>query len=953
MTTGLPFHLNRKTNRDQDTQNLRSAFVGFVRASAGFSIAVSVIIFSMLLFLVAPEAHGQSDADLVSTAFSLYKQQRPGEANSLLDQALKLNPDSADAHYLRGLILFHSFGKLKEAKEELDRAIALNSQFAVAYAERAAINNKQMNLLDALSDLSQAIKLRPDVASIYESRGVIYTNIGKYKEALQDLNRCLELKADQQEVLKIRGYAHSKLGNWKEALIDLDKGIAMKPDAKCIAGRAWVYYKTGKYQQALADCNHSIKLDPGFWTGYQVKGYILEALNKPEEALTNLNTSLRLNPKSGDSMEWRALCYQDLKQYDKALAEYTNALKYNPEFPSRIYQRRGLLYKQLKEYTKAVADFNSALKIKPESREELLLRARTFLASGDLTRALADYQDLLKKNPLDREALLERPGCYTGSDANQKALADYSLYLKSKPKDRYALLLRARTYRRLGDDNKALSDYSSIIALSPDDTEAFAARAEIYYEHGQLNSAIQEESNLIKRLPNSSRPWRRRGYYKYLQQRYSEALQDHNVALSLAPGDPDLLMSRVLVLNSIGEFKQAVDDCNKVLEKEKGKTDEHAKTLILRATVRKAKALCQMGECLDAAKILKETLDNDSEMLEKISELANVEQSYRNTKHYLSTIEREKTCADFRADTAQDLDEIDSAFSNKSATKHFLLLSNQNSLKTAYYAQFCEAFRSYIFKDLITLKNPEQAQRKVYLFANREELEKFAQKQKLSHTYFDADYWEARNAFLTHCDQSFAPLAYELVHRAMKENLTELEAWAENGIPDLFMKFYAYFDGAELHAYCGYENSWSLAALLSNPTALRISEILAIKSNKEQDPRCRLLAVFLQLNKKLEAYLKALQTGDKGSFNTYFEAAFAEKLREIEPAWIRHLQWNLRNLRELIFLPASEVFDNKEDLDEFMKKHQVPLPGEIVLPEMGVPSGKPVARLSGIKTEVA
>jgi len=84
----------------------------------------------------------------------------PRGALELLDAALRLAPDQAEARADRAVALF-KLGRLPEARAEADRAVALRPAFFEALYNRAIIRAAEADLAGARGDLEAALRLAP------------------------------------------------------------------------------------------------------------------------------------------------------------------------------------------------------------------------------------------------------------------------------------------------------------------------------------------------------------------------------------------------------------------------------------------------------------------------------------------------------------------------------------------------------------------------------------------------------------------------------------------------------------------------------------------------------------------------------------------------------------------------------------------------------------------------
>jgi len=81
--------------------------------------------------------------------------------------------------------------------------------------------------------------------------------------------------------------------------------------------------------------------------------------------------------------------------------------------------------------------------------------------------------------------------------------------------------------------------------------------------------------------------------------------------------------------------------------------------------------------------------------------------------------------------------------------------------------------------------------------------------------------------FATYEDSGLGTFAHEILHPLVERNLKDRPAWALEGIPTFFEKFYGYWKDKELTAYWGYQNPWRIQQLGSNLTQLDLKQVIA------------------------------------------------------------------------------------------------------------------------------
>ncbi|MDD5037934.1 MAG: tetratricopeptide repeat protein [Dehalococcoidales bacterium] len=125
------------------------------------------------------------------------------EAVEEYDEAIHLNPKSAEAYYKRGFF-YQSHDYVEQAIEDFDQAIRLDPEFAKAYGNRAYayLNKKWYDL--AIADGTRAIALDPNDAVAYLNRGVAYRLQGDKAKAIADFEKSMALSDNPQLIRKAK-----------------------------------------------------------------------------------------------------------------------------------------------------------------------------------------------------------------------------------------------------------------------------------------------------------------------------------------------------------------------------------------------------------------------------------------------------------------------------------------------------------------------------------------------------------------------------------------------------------------------------------------------------------------------------------------------------------------------------------------------------------------------------
>ena len=185
----------------------------------------------------------------------------------------------------------------------------------------------------------------------------------------------------------------------EDAPIFWDKAVKANPKdmyALHMRGVGWV--QKGEYDNALADYNECIRLDPAAATYYILRGNALSYKKDYDKAIADHTEAIRLDPKYALAFSGRGNALSYKKDYDKAIADYTEAIRLDPKYVD-AYNCRGYAWHLMKKYGKAIADFDEALKLDAKSVYAIRFKAMTLAKLKKYDEAVEHFAKALKLDP--------------------------------------------------------------------------------------------------------------------------------------------------------------------------------------------------------------------------------------------------------------------------------------------------------------------------------------------------------------------------------------------------------------------------------------------------------------------------------------------------------------------------------------------------------------------------
>lgn len=266
--------------------------------------------------------------------------------------------------------------------------------------------------------------------------------------------------------------------------------------------------------------------------------------------------------------------------------------------------------------------------------------------------------------------------------------------------------------------------------------------------------------------------------------------------------------------------------------------------------------------------------------------------------------------------------ELEKDFSQHIPKKYFKYHSNIPVEKLHVYAKFSEQFVDLVDRDFFKV-NKNRFPVNAYVLPNIDSFKAFLREK------FDVNkppgsgmYFGETNTFVTYDGAGLGTFTHEIAHALVEESLKNRPAWAMEGVPTFFEKFFGYTKDDMLYANWGYQNPWRIEELGDRIPKLKLIRVLY---GSEDQSEKRLLSVFLYQQGKFRNYLDLIQAGSKKGYRTYVEAAFEKPLHQIDEIWEAYLKEVANNKTKILLIPSSNIFKTEAEMRQFMETHALAL----------------------------
>lgn len=208
--------------------------------------------------------HPETVEDLVFAANRQLDDGRPNPALELVNQALEIEPESAELVALRGWCWYYNSDP-ETARADFSEAIELDRKLADAHSGLGYLCLDEDDLEGAIKHFTNAIRNAPHSAEYLVARGMAREALKNFENAHRDFDNAVRKDSEAYEAIKRRGYCSIEMRNMDEGLEDLEQVVdlfAEDPEIFFYYGKAFV--RKENYDTALKFFSHSSELDPSY-----------------------------------------------------------------------------------------------------------------------------------------------------------------------------------------------------------------------------------------------------------------------------------------------------------------------------------------------------------------------------------------------------------------------------------------------------------------------------------------------------------------------------------------------------------------------------------------------------------------------------------------------------------------------------------------------------------------
>ena len=192
---------------------------------------------------------------------------------------------------------------------------------------------------DARRSLELAVQKDPEFALAFYYLARVYANLAdepKAKNALERFKKLSKVSPGKgEDGLYVAALSRLMEKDTEGYIKGLKEVIRANPgDKRAHVDLAWIYMKGKKHDEAIAEFDKALQIDPNFGYALNLLAYSYADMGEQEKALKTFERYAAAQPGDANPLDSMGDLYFLTGKFDTARAKYEQALTIRPEFPS-------------------------------------------------------------------------------------------------------------------------------------------------------------------------------------------------------------------------------------------------------------------------------------------------------------------------------------------------------------------------------------------------------------------------------------------------------------------------------------------------------------------------------------------------------------------------------------------------------------------------------------------
>lgn len=371
----------------------------------------------------AKQSNEDSSILRVALASLLYKTRNAREAVEECQEAVRIDPNNAEAYWL--LAYFYSNEKekppnresLRKAIQELEKMRELVPGDERAYFALGGFYLELGETDKGIAAYEKFQELRPDTDAGYSAIAEYFQKQGEHDRAIEYLTKALKAQPESLKSMMMLASLYTQKNNDKDAIPVFKKILKQSGDNLAVKRQLGAsLVDTGQFQEAIQVLEEVVKSSPEDGFALTQLGRAQMGARQFSEAINTFRAVLRANPRNLEAEFYLGTCFEqkgEPREAAKVFSELlqktkpaSGALSEEQKNNRALFQQHlALAYQDLGENEKAIAIYEEMIAGEADPNPHyLFLLVNAYRLNRDLEKALTLGKQFYEKDP--KEAAL-------------------------------------------------------------------------------------------------------------------------------------------------------------------------------------------------------------------------------------------------------------------------------------------------------------------------------------------------------------------------------------------------------------------------------------------------------------------------------------------------------------------------------------------------------------------
>ena len=497
------------------------------------------------------------------------------EAIKAFKLAIKKNPNNPQSFYNMG-ICYLNINNINESYNCFDSALKINPEMIEALIGKSIIESKNKNYKNSIEIYDKIIKLNPSNHIIFFEKSNCLQKLEKYEEAIKCLDQALKINPNNIEYLFRKGRCLDILGQKDDAIKTFDDIFLINNKLnnknnnlnyiieECHLLKGQILIDLKKNDKANNEFDEVLKINPLNSKAYFCKGNLYEKENDINNAKIYFSKCIFIEQTNSLAYYNLGIIVLKEKNYEESIKLFNKAYEIDPKNTKSLLKIGEILYLEEK-YDLSNQYFDKILTIEPNNELALIHKADILLKKNKIQNALELYEKVLEINEFNEKALIGIGVCKYKMNLINDAILYFDKTLEINKENEIALYKKAIVLFNKGESNflkNLIRQKRNIIEIIDDNYE----KGLILFLKKEYDLAIKNYDICLEKEKKNSIIFYQEGLAFYENKKYDLAIKAFDKALELRQDYPNAIHGKALILDKIGNKKEALPLFKKVNE---------------------------------------------------------------------------------------------------------------------------------------------------------------------------------------------------------------------------------------------------------------------------------------------------------------------------------------------------------------------------------------------------